>query len=180
MERVLEKLLGEVITGSRKAQTIADDLETMFEMWTGYMYTRLGDKKFTDGLTVYDDSTFNIDGYQPTIMPVPLNIISGMTSIGVDIIKPNTYLYDPAIDEMLIAEAATMTWLIFTVVEQGHPLKGLRYIVGHREGELHVPMDDPMFTTTYDEEHFITGGLGCFIDKRERFLRAARPELYND
>lgn len=178
MERVLEKIVGQCNEGSRKAQRLADDLETMFEMWTGYMVERLGEANFFNRLQVFDDRTFNIDGYQPTIMSAPLKMIEGMTSIGVDIIKPNVASYGEGVDEMVVAEAEISHWLLFTVVEQGHPLKGLRYVAGYRDGELVVMCDDPMFTATYDEEHILIGGLGVYIDKKERFLRAVRPELF--
>lgn len=179
MSRALEKVLSQAIGGSRKAQAMADDLETMFEMWTGYMIARLGETNFFNQVQVFDDRSFNIDGYQPTILAAPLNLIEGMTSIGVDIIKPNLSLYgEENGNTMLVAEATSMHWLLFTITEQGHALKGLRYVVGYRDGELIVPMDDPMFTATYEEEHFLVGGLGCYIDKRERFLRATRPELF--
>lgn len=179
MDRMLEKVIGEALGGSRKATTMADDLETMFEMWTGYMIGRLGESTFLSRLQVFDDASFNIDGYQPTIMPVPCNLIESMSSIGVDTIRPSMRLYSTG-DTMLLAEAESMNWLIFTVTEQGHPLKGLRYVTGLRGGELVVAMDDPMFTATYDDEHFQYGGTGCYIDKRERFLRAARPEIFDD
>lgn len=178
MERVLEKVIGDAISGSRRAQTLADDLETMFEMWTGYMFSRLGEKKFKAGLQTFEDESFNLDGYEPTIMPVPLQMMPGMSSIGVDMINPTIALYDPGLDTMLLAEASTMNWLLFTITEQGHPLKGLRYVTGFREGEVCVPMDDPLFTETYNEEQILIGGLGCFIDKRERLLRTARPEIF--
>ena len=181
MSRALEKVLSQAIGGSRKAQAMADDLETMFEMWTGYMVSRLGEDNFFNQVQVFDDRSFNIDGYQPTIMAAPINLIEGMKSIGVDAIRPNLSNYgEESSNAMLVAEATSMHWLLFTIVEQGHPLKGLRYVVGYRDGELIVPLDDPMFTATYDDEHFLIGGRGCFIDKRERFLQATRPELFNE
>lgn len=179
MDRALEKLLGECNVGSRKAQALADDLETMFEMWTGYMTSRVGVATFLERLECHDDRSFNIDGYQPTIMPVTQSMIEGMTSIGVDVIRPNPTLYEHA-DVMVVEEAMSILWLIFTVVEQGHPLKGLRYVVGFRDGELTLSCDDPMFTSTYDDEHCQTGCQGIYIDKRERFLRAVRGDIFND
>ncbi len=126
MDRSLEKLLGECVTGARKACTLADDLETMFEMWVGYFIDRVGERTFFSRMQTFDDRTFNLDGYQPTIMPAPINLIEGMTSIGCDIIKPSPGSYDEDVDVMLVEEAMSSVWLLFTVTEQGHPLKGLR------------------------------------------------------
>lgn len=177
MERALEKVLVDAIVGSRKIQTMSDDLETMFEMWTGYMYGRTPDKKIC-GIKTYSDESFNLDGYEPSVMPVPLKVIAGMTSIGVDLIKHSAYVPEELMSDMLLAEAETTDWLLFTIIEQGHPLKGLRYVTGIRDGEMVVPITDPMFTSTYEDEHFLIGGTGCFIDKRERLIRAVRPEIF--
>lgn len=179
MEKVLDRLMTECNAGARKAQTLADDLETMFEMWTGYMASRIGISNFLDRLQTFDDRSFNIDGYQPSIMPVTQGLIADMTSIGVDVIRPNASVYDQS-DTMVLEDAMSMVWLIFTVVEQGHPLKGLRYVASFRDGELVVGCDDPLFTSTYEDEHIQCGGTGIFIDKRERFLRAVRGDIFND
>lgn len=177
----LERVIGDAIVGARKAIVMSDDFETMLEMWVSYMTGRAGGVTgFINQLNQYDDNTFNTDGYHPTILAVPLNLIAGMSSIGVDLIKGSTvpvqfmYLTDctslPVVDQ----------WLIFTVVEQGHPLKGLRYVSGFKDGELCTVLTEPDFTFTYSDEEVILGGRGTFIDKRERFLRAVRPELFND
>lgn len=181
MDRSLERIMGEAITGARKAQTMADELEMMFEMWTGYMTATLGVHNFINRLQTYDDRSFNMDGYQPTIMPVCMKLIEGMTSIGVDVIKPNPSILgimEPYGSEMLLEESMNTLWLIFTVVEQGHALKGLRYVTGFRDGELTISLDDPQFTTTYDDDEYHVGGQGFFIDKRERFLRHVRGDIF--
>jgi hypothetical protein len=189
MERVIEKVISDAMAGATKAHHLCDAFETMFEMWVGYMVPRLGESTFFDRMQVFDDRTFNLDGYTPTILPAPINLIEGMTSIGVDVIKPNPTLYDredsnslveDLVNDMLVEDAKISHWLLFTVVEQGHPLKGLRYVAGYLDGELRTCLDDPMFTSTYDEDDLIVGGTGMFIDKRERFLRHIRPELYKD
>lgn len=180
MQNILEKVVSQAVEGSRKAQRMADDFETMFEMWTGYMVDRLGERNLFNRVQVFDDRTFNIDGYQPTILTAPLSTIEGMTSIGIDIIKPSKSLYDDDSSTMLAEDLENSHWFLFTITEQGHPLKGLRYVAGYLDGELRVMCDDPMFTSTYDDEHLLIGGTGVYIDKKERFLRAVRPELFNE
>ena len=178
MDRTLELVVSQAVTGSRNAISAADDLETMFAMWAGYMVDRVGEKVFLSRVQTYDESTFNMDGYQPTIMPVILNMIDGMTSIGLDIIKPSP-LYLGEGDNCMVAEAAaTGLWLLFTVVEQGHPLKGLRYICGWSNKEVTLSIEDPRFTATYSNEECQTGGQGIFIDKKERFLRMVRKDIF--
>lgn len=178
MDRTIERLMTQAITGARNAISLADDLETMFEMWTGYMVDRLGETVFLSRLQTFDDRTFNLDGYQPTIMPVAMNMIDGMTSIGLDVIKPNPHSYDPESDVMLLEEAKNTLWLLFTVTEQGHPFKGLRYVCGYRNSEITLTMDDPMFSATYGEEECQFGCRGIYIDKKERFLRAVRKDIF--
>ena len=178
MDRTVERLMSQAVTGARNAISMADDLETMFEMWSGYMLDRLGEEVFLSRLQTFDDHTFNLDGYQPTIMPVSMNMIDGMTSIGLDVIRPTPMKITAETNTMVLEEVKDLVWLLFTVTEQGHPLKGLRYVCGWRNKEITLSLDDPAFTTTYSDEECQTGCRGIFIDKKDRFLRQARKDIF--
>lgn len=180
MDRTVERLMSQAVTGARNAISMADDLETMFEMWSGYMVDRLGEEMFLSRLQTFDDHTFNLDGYQPTIMPVAMNMIDGMTSIGVDIIKPSAPQLMGEANAMVLEEVKDLVWLLFTVTEQGHPLKGLRYVCGWRNNEITLSLDDPAFTETYSDEEYHTGCQGIFIDKKDRILREVRKDIFKD
>lgn len=187
-EEAVNLLIQNTIAGSKAALHAFDDLELSFEMWFNYVLSRIGEATLRSKLDIHDDLCFNMDGYSPTLMPVVNQLIPGMTTIGVDLIKPSadalkaaSSMGDPMIEtfgSMIADDLEGITWVLFTIVEQGHPLKGLRYATAFRDGELTYPPTDPNFTSTYPDEAVHESARGIFIDTRERVLRSVRPDIY--
>lgn len=183
MSDVVERLINEAIVGARDIEIAIGDQELQFEVWFNYILSKIGEHNLFNKAQIYDDLTFNMDGYNPTIFPVVNKLIKGMSYIGMDFIKPS--VTGPIPDElaetfgnMVADDMDDLYWVLFTIIEHGHPLKGVRYATAYRKGDLVYPPQDPAFTDSYPDEsvHQVTRGI--FIDVRERFLRTTRPELF--
>lgn len=183
MTNVVDQLIQDAIAGGRDVEVAVGDYELQFEVWFNYFHSRVGVKTLFDKATIYDDLTFNLDGYEPTLFPVVNQLLKGMTTIGMDFIKPS--ITGPVPEElketfgsMIADDLDDLYWVLFTIVEQGHPLKGVRYATAYREGEFIYPPVDPTFTESYEDMHVHEMARGIFIDKRERFFKMVRPELF--
>ncbi len=183
MSNVVEQMIQDAINGSRETEVAIGDQELQFEVWFNYFLTRVGERTLFNKATVYDDLTFNMDGYEPTRFPVVNQMLKGMSAIGMDFIKPS--IIGPLPEEleetfgsMIVDDMEDLYWVIFTIVEHGHPLKGVRYATAYRNGELIYPPQDPAFTESYPDEDCHQMARGIFIDRKERFIRMIRPELY--
>lgn len=183
MTDVVERLIQDALTGANDITVTIDDQELEFEVWFNYFISRIGERNLINAVQVFDDLTFNMDGYQPTVLPVVNQLIKGMSSIGMDFIKPSALPYidsdeEETLGSILANEFGDMYWVLFTIIEQGHPLKGVRYATAYRKGELVYPPQDPSFTDSYPDESVHAQARGIFIDTRERFFKMVRPELY--
>lgn len=182
MAQAIERLVQEAFTGSKDIITSIGDQELEFEIWFNFIVSRIGVANLINACEIYDDLTFNMDGYKPSTMPVVNNYIKDMKSIGIDFIKPS---YLTTVEQMInddgdtpVEELNNFYWVLFTVVENNHPLKGVRYATAIHDGELCYPPFDPTFTDSYPDEHVHPSAMGIFIDNRERFIKKVRPELY--
>lgn len=185
MSDLIERLIQKTIMSAKDTTIAIDDQELEFEIWFNYYVSCIGERKLMYLAEIYDDSEFNMDGYQPTIFPVIDNYLKGMSTIGMDFIKPSMVSLRSPDDEddltfgsMIANEMANLHWVLFTVVEPDHPLNGVRYATAYSKGELVHPPYDPTFTDSYPDELVHGRARGIFIDTRERFLRSIRPELY--
>lgn len=183
MTDVVERLIQEAVVGARDIEIAIGDQELQFEVWFNYFLTKIGERNLFNKAQVYDDLTFNMDGYNPTLFPVVNQLIKGMSHVGMDLIKPSVAGPVPpelaeTFGSMVADDMDDLYWVLFTIVEHGHPLKGVRYATAYRKGELIYPPQDPAFTESYPDESVHQVARGIFIDIRERFIRTTRPELF--
>lgn len=186
MSAIVERLASEAITGYSDTMAMIGRAELQFEVWFNYMLSKVGEHNLFNKSHIFDDMTFNTDGYEPTLYPVKDQMLEGMCHIGMDFIKPSPWVPIEGDDaeevetlgSMLASETENMYWVLFTVVEPKHPLKGVRYATAYRNGELIYPPQDPSFTDSYDDEKVHGQARGIFIDVNEKFLKATRPELF--
>lgn len=183
MTDVVDKIIQQAVVGARDIEVAIGDQELQFEVWFNYFLTRVGERNLFNKAQVYDDLSFNMDGYTPTLFPVVGQMIKGMTTIGMDFIKPSVTGPIPfglaeTFGDMIADDMDDLYWVLFTIVEQGHPLKGVRYATAYRNGELIYPPVDPSFTDSYPDEMVHEQARGIFVDTRERFMRMVRPELF--
>jgi len=183
MTSIVDTLVQEAVSGARDITVAIGDQELQFEVWFDYFLSKVGERNLFNKAVIYDDLTFNMDGYTPTLFPVVNQLIKGMSYIGLDIIKPSKTGPVPeelaeTFGSMIADDLEDLYWILFTVVVHGHPLKGVRYATAYRKGELIYPPVDPTFTDYYPAEHVHEQARGIFIDTKERFLRTTRPELF--
>lgn len=185
MSDIVERLANEAQVGYAETMAMIGRTELQLEVWFNYMYAKVGEHNLLNKSNVFDDLTFNTDGYVPTLYPVRDDMVDGMGSIGMDFIKPSCWIAindedegEESLGSMLAEETEGMLWILFTFTEPKHPLKGIRYATAYRKGELIYPPQDPSFTDSYDDEKVHDQARGIFIDVHERFLKACRPELF--
>lgn len=186
MSAVIERVVHDALKGSTDITAMIGRTELQLEVWFNYFLERVGERNLFNRVQIFDDLTFNTDGYQPTILPVVNQLVEGMTSIGMDLIKPSPIAFDAedselmkeTFGELVASEFEDLYWVLFTIIEPKHPLKGVRYATAYRKGELIYPPTDPEFTASYPDEKVHEQARGVFIDVQERFLKAVRPELF--
>lgn len=183
MTEVVERMVHDALAGANAANSAIGDLELQFEVWFNYFLSNVGERNLFNKAQIYDDLTFNMDGYTPTVFPVVSQLLRGMSSVGMDIIRPTKS--SPLVDDapetfgsMIADDLDDMHWILFTVIEPKHPYKGVRYATAYRNGELIYPPVDPTFTDYYPDEKVMPFARGIFIDIRERFLQNARPDIF--
>lgn len=89
MTDIMDTLIQEAVNGARDITVAIGDQELQFEVWFNYFLSKVGERNLFNKAVIYDDLTFNMDGYSPTMFPVVNQLIKGMSYVGMDIIKPS-------------------------------------------------------------------------------------------
>lgn len=175
MDRILRRVVQEACVYTGVAQSLLTGLEHQFEALARYdkllnpvssLYDRLG--------SYYVNEYFCLKTYTPVRVDLPEHLIDGMDCIGVNLVYSEDA--QPGIGGDVLDEMGP--WVVLTIIQDKHPLKGLVYASNYIDGELRCSVFDP---ATFDEQadvELIQGGLGTFYDPSDIVLRYCNPKMF--